>query len=77
MLFQKFQLTAGFTDQEQRDQIGDLWELIPRKLRVNTDLLCAYFDVLQQVNEQDKLADSHCWNYSFHLICQPYFFSIN
>ncbi|HAZ80176.1 MAG TPA: hypothetical protein DCX08_09600 [Porticoccaceae bacterium] len=58
--FQKFQLTAGFTDQEQRDQIGDLWELIPRKLRVNTDLLCAYFDVLQQVNEQDKLADLLC-----------------
>ncbi|MDG0968916.1 MAG: heme biosynthesis HemY N-terminal domain-containing protein [Porticoccaceae bacterium] len=59
-LFQKFQLTAGFTDQEKRDQVGDLWELIPRKLRQNTDLLCAYFDALQQVNQQDKLADLLC-----------------
>ena len=44
-----------FTLQEQKDQAGDLWELIPRRLRNNAELICGYFDALQQVNDTDRV----------------------
>ena len=54
-LLSSFQLNIDFTDQEKRDQVGDLWELIPRRLRQNHDIMCGYFDALRLVNNDDKL----------------------
>jgi HemY protein len=44
-----------FTLQEQKDQAGDLWELIPRRLHNDAELICGYFDALQQVNDTDRV----------------------
>ena len=44
-----------FTLQEQKDQAGDLWELIPRRLHNDAELICSYFDALQQVNDTDRV----------------------
>ena len=54
-LLSSFQLNIDFTDQEKRDQVGDLWELIPRRLRQNHEIMCGYFDALRLVNNDDKL----------------------
>lgn len=44
-----------FTLQEQKDQAGELWELIPRRLHNDAELICGYFDALQQVNDTDRV----------------------
>lgn len=44
-----------FTLQEQKDQAGDLWELVPRRLHNDAELICGYFDALQQVNDTDRV----------------------
>lgn len=44
-----------FTLQEQKDQAGELWELIPRRLHNDAELICSYFDALQQVNDTDRV----------------------
>lgn len=44
-----------FTLQEQKDQAGELWELIPKRLRNDVELICGYFDALQQVNDTDRV----------------------
>ena len=54
-LLGNFQLNDGLTAQEKRDKVGDLWELIPKKLRQNHDVMCGYFDALQRVNDGEKL----------------------
>jgi len=51
-----FTLNTEVTAQEQRDQVGDLWELIPKHLRHNAVLISKYFDALKLVNDADKLA---------------------
>jgi len=55
-----FDVNSELIAQEQRDQVGDLWELIPKRLRQDPDLICAYFDVLEKVNDAEKLADLLC-----------------
>jgi HemY protein len=54
-LLSSFQLNIDTTAQEKIDQVGELWELIPKKLRQNHDIMCGYFEVLQLVNDNDKL----------------------
>lgn len=54
-LLSSFQLNIDSTAQKKIDQIGELWELIPKKLRKHHDVICGYFDVLQLISDNDKL----------------------
>ena len=51
----KFKANIDLTEQEQIDQVADIWELIPNKLKWNSDLICSYFDALQSINKAEKL----------------------
>lgn len=54
-LLSNFTPNPDFTLQEKKDQAGDLWELIPKRLRNDAELICGYFDALQQVNDTDRV----------------------
>ena len=54
-LLSNFTPNPEFTLQEKKDQAGDLWELIPKRLRNDAELICGYFDTLQQVNDTDRV----------------------
>ncbi len=44
----------------QRDQVADLWQMIPRRLQQDSEIICAYFDLLQKVNDAERLIDLLC-----------------
>ena len=61
-----FEVDLELVAKEQRDQVRDLWEMIPRRLRQGAELTCAYFDILQKVYDAEKLADLLCKSINSH-----------
>jgi HemY protein len=54
-LLEEFVADPEFTEQEQQAQLAELWELLPKPLRKEAEIIAHYADALVKVNAADKL----------------------
>ncbi len=54
-LLSEFQVDPDLTLQEQKAQVDDLWDIIPKRLKTDSYLTCFYFDLLVSVNNCEKM----------------------
>ena len=54
-LLSEFQVDPDLTLQEQKAQVDDLWDIIPKRLKTDSHLTCLYFDLLVSVNNCEKI----------------------
>ena len=54
-LLSEFQVDPDLTLQEQKAQVADLWDIIPKRLKTDSHLTCFYFDLLVSVNNCEKM----------------------
>ena len=54
-LLSEFQADPDLTLQEQKEQVADLWDIIPKRLKTDSHLSCFYFDLLVSVNDCEKM----------------------
>ena len=54
-LLHEFVADPEFTEQEQQTQLTELWELLPKQLRKEPEIIAQYADALVRVNATDRL----------------------
>lgn len=54
-LLHEFVADPEFTEQEQQTQLTELWELLPKQLRKEREIIAQYADALVRVNATDRL----------------------
>ena len=54
-LLHEFVADPEFTEQEQQTQLAELWELLPKQLRKEPEIIAQYADALVRVNATDRL----------------------
>jgi HemY protein len=54
-LLEEFVADPEFTEQEQQAQLDELWELLPKWLRKESEIIVQYADALVRVNAKDRL----------------------
>ncbi|MGB1868491.1 MAG: heme biosynthesis HemY N-terminal domain-containing protein [Porticoccaceae bacterium] len=54
-LLHEFVADPEFTEQEQQTQLAELWELLPKQLRKEPEIIVQYADALVRVNATDRL----------------------
>jgi len=54
-LLEEFVADPEFTEQEQQGQLAELWEMLPKSLRKESEIIAQYADALIKVNAKDKL----------------------
>jgi HemY protein len=54
-LLEEFVADPEFTEQEQQSQLAELWEMLPKSLRKESEIIVQYADALVRVNAKDRL----------------------